>query len=283
MPYNTLIATSELATQLDNPNWAIIDCRFSFDDTELGNQEYLQAHIPSAQYAHLDNHLSAPIIPGKTGRHPLPAVEDLTERLSDWGIDDDVQVVAYDDFGGGFAARLWWLLRWLGHQRVAVLDGGWSAWVAAGLPTSNAVEARPKRQFVPRLRPDMALTTHQVLAMRSSPDFRLVDSRAPERFRGEVEPRDPVAGHIPGAINLPFAGNLDPDSHFLSREVLRARFQAALGEAPAHKTAFYCGSGVTAAHNVLAYLHAGLGETPLYTGSWSEWITDPARPVQKSI
>ncbi len=281
MPYTTLIAAADLARHLDNPEWAIIDCRFALHDTEQGQRDYLQAHIPGALYAHLDRDLSAPMVPGQTGRHPLPSIEECARLFSVWGINRDVQVVAYDDTGGALgSARLWWMLRWLGHNAVAVLDGGWQAWQQAGLPTRSGQEDRPARSFVPLPREDLLIDSAEVQARQYAPDFRLIDVRAAERYRGAIEPLDPVAGHIPGAVSLPFAENLNAEGRFRTPEELRARYQPVLGNVPAEQTAFYCGSGVSAAQGLLALAHAGLGEGRLYAGSWSEWITDPQRPVE---
>ena len=279
MPYTTLISTQELAARLDEPDWAVIDCRFALVDTEQGRQEYQQSHIAGAVYAHLDNDLSGPIIPGKTSRHPLPEIETFTQTVSNWGIDNTTQVVAYDAMGGAFAARLWWMLRWLGHKSVAVLDGGWPRWQQEDQPVRSGVESRQPRSFIPQPRPELLVEADAVMEIRSDPDHHLFDSRSADRYRGENETLDPVAGHIPGAVCLPFAENLGVDGAFLSPEVLKARFEEQLGDVPCERAVFYCGSGVTAAHNVLAMVHAGLGEARMYAGSWSEWITDPERPV----
>jgi len=281
MAFTTIISGDELAQHLKDPNWAIIDCRFNLDNIYYGRQEFFKAHIPGAAYAHLDEDLSNRVIPGKTSRHPLPEISKFTRRLSNWGIDESVQVVVYDDRGGGIAARLWWMLRWLGHEAVALLDGGWQAWMQAGYPTENETQTLRARKFIPRPRPWLLADTDKVLEISQSPDFVLVDSRAAERYRGEIEPLDPVAGHIPGAVNAHFAQNLNEDGRFLARDELKQRFQAILGDKQAQNTVFYCGSGVTAAHNLVALMHAGLGEGVLYAGSWSEWITDPKRPVEK--
>jgi len=277
MTYRTLISPKTLAAHLNDPDWAVVDCRFWLDDPERGRRDYRRAHIPGAVYAHLDEDLSAPPVPGQTGRHPLPDPAAFAERLGRWGIGNATQVVAYDDRGGAIAARLWFLLRWLGHQAVAVLDGGYPRWVMERLPTTKRIPQPRSRTFTPHLRPELVVATPEVEAIvRGERAQRLCDSRTPERYRGEQEPIDPVAGHIPGAISLPYPDNLTVDGRFRPPEALRARFQRALqGQSPV----FYCGSGVTAAHNLLAYLHAGLGEAPLYAGSWSEWITDPRRPV----
>jgi thiosulfate/3-mercaptopyruvate sulfurtransferase len=279
MSCTTILSTSELALHLSDSDWAIVDCRFWLDDTERGRRDYRQAHIPGAVYAHLDEDLSGPIVAGKTGRHPLPKIDAITKTLSDWGIDSSVQVVAYDDAGGSMAARLWWMLRWLGHQAAAVLDGGFPHWQQEGRETRDGVETRSPRSFWPRSRPDTLVNTGDILAAMSGQKLRVFDSRAADRYRGENETIDPVAGHIPGAVCAPYAGNIGPDGRFLPREELRARFEALLGDVPAGQAAFYCGSGVSAAHNLLALAHAGLGEARLYAGSWSEWIVDPSRPI----
>jgi thiosulfate/3-mercaptopyruvate sulfurtransferase len=272
-PYTTLISCADLVAHLEDPAWAVVDCRFSLEDPPRGRRDYLLAHIPGAVYAHLDEDLAAPVIPGKTGRHPLPSMEHLTAAFSRWGIGKDTQVVAYDDWSaapGGVAARLWWLLRWLGHDAVAVLDGGWARWQLEGRPAAPGVVSRPPAQFIPHPRPE--LIAADVNAMRRDPACRVVDSRANDRYRGQNETVDPIAGHIPGALNLPYAANVGADGLFLPPAALRRRFHSTLGEVRPGEVAFYCGSGVTAAHNVLAYLHAGLGEARLYPGSWSEWI-----------
>jgi thiosulfate/3-mercaptopyruvate sulfurtransferase len=282
MTYTTLISPSELSSHLSNPNWAIVDCRFDLKDAGRGRREYTLAHIPGAVYAHLDEDLSGPVVRGLTGRHPLPTVDSAAQTFARLGIGADVQVVAYDDLGGALAAaRLWWLLRWLGHDAAAVLDGGWQAWIADESRPAHeqGVEARPPRAFAPRERPEMVVTASQVDAARQDTAFRVLDARAADRYRGENETIDPVAGHIPGAISCPFAGNLNPSGAFRPADRLKARFERLLGGTPADQAIFYCGSGVTAAHNILAMAHAGLGLARLYAGSWSEWITDGRRPV----
>ncbi len=280
--YTTLISSIELNRRLGQPHWAILDCRFNLDDTEWGRREYQQAHLPGAVYAHLDEHFSGPIIPGQTGRHPLPEVEVFAQTLSSWGIDANTQVVAYDAAGGDLAAaRLWWMLRWLGHNAVAVLDGGWAGWQRQGFSTRSGVESRPARQFAARPRPELVATAEEVEAIRSDPAFRLFDSRSEATYRGEGPSYDPIVGHIPGARSTPRSENLDANNAFRSQAELQTRFQTLLGDVPAERTIFYCGSGVTAAHNVLALYHAGLGEARLYAGSWSDWILDPRRPIAR--
>jgi thiosulfate/3-mercaptopyruvate sulfurtransferase len=271
-----------LSKHLEDPDWAVIDCRFSLADTKKGRQDYLLAHILGAVYSHLDEDLCSPVIPGKTGRHPLPDVDQLVKKFARWGIDSSVQVVVYDDWTvapGAIAGRLWWSLRWLGHQAVAVLDGGYNLWLSEGRATRSGREYRIPRKFAPSFRPELLVTFEGVDRVRLDPAYRVLDSRATERYRGDVEPIDPVAGHIPGAISAPYAQNVSSEGIFLPPDELNTRYRSLVGDTPAENTIFYCGSGVTALHNVLAYAHAGLGDARLYLGSWSEWITDRNRPV----
>jgi thiosulfate/3-mercaptopyruvate sulfurtransferase len=279
MQYETLITPSGLNRTLGDENWAVIDCRFSLGNPEFGRAGYLRGHIAGAVYAHLEKDLSGPIVPGRSGRHPLPAVEAFVETLSRWGIDSDVQVVVYDDAGGAIAARLWWMLTWVGHDAVALLDGGWQAWASLDLAVRSGDESRPRRQFLPSLRPAFLACASEVAALRSDPSCRLLDARSAVRFRGEQEPIDPIAGHIPGAVSAPYEENLGSDGAFLPPDRLRRRFEKVLGNATPENIVCYCGSGVTAAHNLLALAHAGIGRSRLYAGSWSEWITDPKNPV----
>jgi len=281
MPFTTLLSTHDLGNHLAEPYWVILDCRFYLADPQQGEREYLQTHIPGAAYVSLNRDLSSPAIAGKTGRHPLPVVETAVETFSRLGIGEGVQVVAYDDAGGAIAAaRLWWMLRWLGHMEVAVLNGGWGLWQKEGRLVRSGVESTPRRTFVPKPRLDLQVSTAQVAGLAHNPNFRLFDSRSAERYWGENETVDPVAGHIPGAISAPYADNLQSDGRFRPKDSLRKRFKELAGATPAENVVFYCGSGVTAAHNILAMTHAGLGEPRLYVGSWSEWITDPSRPFE---
>jgi thiosulfate/3-mercaptopyruvate sulfurtransferase len=277
--YTTLITPESLAPHLQDAGWAVVDCRYRLADFGFGRTAYARSHIAGALFADIGDDLSAPVIPGKTGRHPLPEVTAITARLSAWGIDGGVQVVAYDDSGGSMAVRVWWLLRWLGHDAAAVLDGGWQAWQAKGLPVRSGPESRAARTFVPRVRPELVLTAEQVDRVRDDPAWRILDARNADRFRGENETIDPVAGHIPGARSAPYADNVEPDGRFKSKDILRRRYLEVLDGVPAERAVCYCGSGVTAAHDVLAMACAGLGDARLYAGSWSEWIVDPARPV----
>ncbi len=279
MTFTTLLNPTTLAAHLDDPNWATIDCRFSLADTELGRRAYRAAHIPGAVYAHLDADLSSPIVVGQTGRHPLPTVEKMAATLSAWGIDEGVQVVVYDDWGGAIAARLWWMLRWLGHEAVAVLDGGWQAWQQAGRPVAGGDGSRPARTFVPAPRPELIVTIDEVDLLRRDPAWRVLDARSADRYRGENETLDPKAGHIPGALSAPFAMNLGSDGRFLAPDALAAHYAKVLDGVPAAQGVVHCGSGVTGAHNILAIQHAGLGEAKLFVGSWSLWSSQPDRPV----
>jgi thiosulfate/3-mercaptopyruvate sulfurtransferase len=271
-----LVRAEELAAHLRDPHWAVFDCRFSLADPGWGPRVYSEGHIPGARYAHLDQDISGPVGPA-SGRHPLPDPGRLADWLGRSGVGPGTQVVAYDDAGGGFAVRLWWLLRWLGHEAVAVLDGGLAAWLSAGGGLArDTPEPRPRR-FRGVARPGAWIDSAALASHLAS--LQVIDARAPERFRGEVEPIDPVAGHIPGAINLPMSGNLDAVGRFLPPDLLRARFAAALGGTPPERVVHSCGSGVNACHNLLAMELAGLSGSRLYAGSWSEWIRDPARPV----
>lgn len=281
MGHTSLIPTGDLAHHLDDPHWVIVDCRFSLDDTKRGRKEYLAAHIPRAVYAHLDEDLSAPVIAGETSRHPLPSTDEMAERFGRMGIGDGTQVVAYDDAGGAIAARLWWMLQYLGHDAAAVLDGGWPAWIAENRPVHEGAERNEPQTLTAKPREHLIVDAEDVERIRHDPAWRLLDARDAARYRGEVEPIDPVSGHIPGALSAPFKENLSDDGRFRSQEELRARFRGILGDTPSDRVATHCGSGVTAAHNILAMRHAGLGDAKLYAGSWSEWILSPTRPVAK--
>lgn len=278
MTFKTLVDPEHAVQHLSDANWAFVDCRFLLSDPGRGFRDYQEAHIQGAVYADLDKDLSGPIVRGKTGRHPLPDERALEQTLSRFGIDSHTQVVTYDDAGGYMAAaRLWWMLNWAGHEAVAILDGGFKEWLRLGYPTHNGIETRPAKTFVADYRNEMLVNAGQVADASRDRSYRILDARASDRYRGENETMDPVAGHIPGALNVPFIENLEESGRFKSPESLKKRFDAIGGDAS--KTIFYCGSGVTAAHNVVAFLHAGMGVPRLYAGSWSEWITDPHRPV----
>jgi thiosulfate/3-mercaptopyruvate sulfurtransferase len=276
-----LVSCEQLAPRLHDPDWRIFDCRFDLADVRRGTAAYVQSHLPGAFYAHLDRDLSSGITP-HTGRHPLPDPARLGEWLGRHGVRQDTQVVAYDDSGGTMAVRLWWLLRWLGHHWVAVIDGGWQAWTAAGLPLENAPpQPAQAALFAGRPDPQMVVTTGAIeRQLRERRETCLImDARSAERFRGEAEPIDPVAGHIPGARNLPLQDNLAGDGRFRCAAELRTMYDAFLAGRPADTVVAMCGSGVTACHNLLAMEVAGLRGARLYAGSWSEWIRDPGRPV----
>lgn len=275
MSFTTLISVSDLAPHTSDPNWLVVDCRFDLAKPDSGEQAYREGHVPGALYAHLDRDLSSPITPD-SGRHPLPDPERFAQRLSEWGVSPTTQVVAYDADTGAFAARLWWLLRWVGHEAVAVLDGGLRAWREAGLPLSTEIPARQPTRFIARPNRDAWVSTAEV-AERLRAGWRLLDARAPERFAGAVEPIDPVAGHVPGAVNHPLTTNLDANGRFLSREELRKRYEASQAGVSDDRTIAMCGSGVTACHLLLAMEAAGKHGAKLYAGSWSEWIRDPSR------
>jgi thiosulfate/3-mercaptopyruvate sulfurtransferase len=276
--FSNLIQAEELAPHLGDPDWAIFDCRFYLVDPAKGEAEYESEHLPGAVYVHLDRDLAGPRT-GKNGRHPLPSVEVMAERFSAFGIDDTVQVVAYDTSQGQMAARLWWMLRYLGHEAAAVLDGGLQSWKSAGLPLSSGITTREPRRFAARPRPSMRIDVEALERERTG--RLLIDARAPERFRGEVEPYDPVKGRIAGARNHPTASSLGAEGRFLPAEELRARFQSILGDRPIDDVVSYCGSGVTACHNLLALDVARLRGARLYPGSWSEWCADERRPIER--
>ena len=280
MSFNPLISVQDLHANLQNPDWVIVDCRFSLANPSQGASLYRHGHLPDARYAHLDNDLSARIT-DVTGRHPLPDVRVLVEKLGEWGISNHTQVVVYDDACGAMAARLWWLLRWLGHEKVAVLDGGIAHWQKK-YPLTTALPQIKPVTFRPYLNDSLRLNARQVENALAQKSICLVDARTPERYHGEIEPIDPVAGHIPYAKNRSFQANLTAEGLFLSPEKLRAEFIALAGETAVENVVHYCGSGVTACHNVLAMEYAGLKGSKLYAGSWSEWIRNKNRGVSKA-
>lgn len=278
MMFRTLIKPAELLSHLEASNWRVVDCRFDLANPDVGERAWQASHVPGAVYAHLEKDLSGPVT-STSGRHPLPVREKLAARLGQLGIGDGNQVVVYDASGGAMAARLWWLLRWLGHEAVAVLDGGWQAWRREDHPIETGTRAPHPVALTARVSGVQVVSSEDVArAVEGSADFRLVDARAAERFRGDVEPIDSVPGHVPGALNRPFADNLDEQGGFLAPPILRERFAAIAGDRP-DRVVHYCGSGVTACHNLLAMEHAGLPGSRLYAGSWSEWIRDASHPV----
>lgn len=274
-----LIGVHALHSRLGRPNLRIVDCRFSLLDTQKGRSDYASGHIPGAVYADLDRDLAA-IPDASSGRHPLPEPAKFIETLRLWGIDNDSDVVAYDDASGGVAARLWWMLRWLGHRKAAVLDGGFAAWVAAGYPQQTETPRPPSGDFSGQPDDGLTIGTKEVQAsLVSREGFVLVDARDNKRFRGEVEPIDPVAGHVPGALNLPFTSSLAENGLWRSPDELARLWSNAVPQEPERAWGVMCGSGVTACHLALSAVVAGLPEPRLYVGSWSEWVRDPDRPV----
>lgn len=275
--FSTLISVDELANHLTDSDWCVVDCRHDLTNSGFGCAAYLDGHLPGALFLHLDEDLSGACT-GRNGRHPLPDPHLLARRLGACGIHRNTQVVAYDDAGGMYAARLWALLRWLGHTRVAVLDGGYRAWCDAALPLSTAIRQPVPAVYEISLQP-MIVDVSEVMKHLGNPSMRIVDARSPDRFRGENETLDPVGGHIPGASNRFFRDNLSPDGRFKPALELRSAFLAVLQACEASQVVHQCGSGVTACHNLLAMEHAGLPGSRLYAGSWSEWCADPARPI----
>jgi len=276
LAFNTLVSTADLAANLSG--WRVFDCRHDLAKPELGEQQYRQAHIPGALFASLDRDLSAPKT-GKNGRHPLPSPNTFGEWLSRCGVNPSNQVVCYDAANGAMAARLWWLLRWIGHDAVAVLDGGLAKWTAEGRPVTAEIHRPTPGAHPVHLRADMAV---DVASIANTLRKRvLLDARAPARYRGEQEPIDPVAGRIPGALNRFNMDNVRGDGRFKSPEDLKRDFQQVLGSHAPAEVVHYCGSGVAACHNLLAMELAGLSGGKLYAGSWSEWQADPKRPREK--
>jgi len=279
MTYTTLISTTDLNKNIENENWRIVDCRFDLVKAEKGPQMYEESHLPHAVYANLEEDLTGPVIEGTTGRHPLPELSEFTQVLSSWGVDDSIQVIAYDNLGGMIAARLWWMLRWLGHEKVAVLDGGWKKWIEERRPVNREIEVPATRRFVAREQLHLLANAEETAEATQNNQKCLLDARSADRYRGENETFDVKAGHIPNATSAPCMSNLSSNGCFSDQETLREHYSSLLNGVESKDTIVYCGSGITAAHDVLAILHAGLGDCKLYPGSWSHWITDPARPI----
>jgi thiosulfate/3-mercaptopyruvate sulfurtransferase len=276
--FTTLIAPAELAPRLGDPSFVVVDVRHDLAKPERwGEEQYAAGHLPGARFAHIDRDLSAPKT-GRNGRHPLPSPADAAALFGRLGIAPATQVVAYDQGSGMFASRLWWMLRWLGHDAVAVLDGGFERWTREGRPVASEVPAPSQAAFAAG-RPSPTASATEIGEALAGGALVLVDARVPERYRGDVEPLDPIAGHIPGARNRPYLQNVNPDATFKPAVALRREFAALLRDTPPERVVHYCGSGVTGCHNVLAMEIAGLRGTRLYPGSWSEWCSDPSRPV----
>jgi thiosulfate/3-mercaptopyruvate sulfurtransferase len=276
--FTTLVQPEDVQPRLRDRDWVIFDCRHQLLDKAYGQRVYRESHLPGARFADVDHDLSSPITP-ETGRHPLPDPAAFSAWLAARGVNGDSQVVAYDDSQGAMASRLWWMLRWLGHEAVAVLDGGFARWTRESRPTTPDVPQPARGTFLGKPNPALLAELREVERLSRTRGALLVDARAGDRYRGETEPIDRVPGHIPGAINMPFGANVGPDGRFLPPEALRRRFTEALQAAPAGEPIHYCGSGVTACHNLLAMAVAGLPMGRLYVGSWSQWSKDPARQV----
>lgn len=281
MNWTTLVSAEKLASQLGAPSLRLVDARFVLagGDADAGERAWRSAHLPGAGYVHLDRDLSDRRKPSSEGRHPLPDAEAFCATLERLGITEQSQVVVYDAANGAMAAaRFWWLMKLLGHRQVAVLDGGFARWTALGLPIETQTPTPARTAYRASYDTSAIATADEVMRRLGEPAGWLLDARAPERFRGDVEPLDPVAGHIPGAVNRPYADNLQDDC-FRPAEILRNEFSALLAGCSPGDVLLSCGSGVTACHNLLAMEHAGLHGARIYTGSWSGWISDPTRPV----
>jgi thiosulfate/3-mercaptopyruvate sulfurtransferase len=276
-----LITTEVLAHHLDDPRWVVFDTRHDLANPAKGPEAYAAAHIPGAYFVSVDDDMSGTKT-GRNGRHPLPDLDAFAKKMNACGVAPGVQVVIYDDAGGTYAVRLWWLLRWLGHDKVALLDGGLPLWQKEGRPLSADVPATRKGSFVAKPALGATVDAAFVERFREAPSLKLVDARAPERYSGQTEPLDPVAGHVPGAVNRFWKENLAADGRFKSAAALRDEFAQLLGATKPEDSVHMCGSGVTACHNLFAMALAGLAGARLYPGSWSEWCSDPARPVARS-
>ncbi len=281
LAFTTIISAAELAQHLGDPTWVILDARFTLDDEQWGKTAFAAGHIPGAQQADLGTDMAGPIIPDVTGRRPFPEPDEFGRRLGEWGIDESTQVIVYDADGGLMAAsRLWLMLRWLGHDAVAVLDGGLPAWLADGGGLTTDAGARAARAFTVRLRPELLADVDEVDSARVRPLTCVFDSRGAEGYHGGGVYQDAIRGHIAGAGLADRAETKTPDGHFRSAVELRAHYLDLIGDLPPSDVIFYCGSGVTAAQNMLGMEIAGLPGARMYVGSWSEWITDPSRPVE---
>jgi len=279
MNYTSLISAEETLKHIDDPLWRIVDCRFDLKDKELGFKKYVTSHIPNAVYADLKKDLSSPVSP-TSGRHPLPSIPAMVQKLSDWGIDSTVQVIVYDDAFGSFAGRLWWILNWLGHENVAVLNGGMSYWGKMKYPVTTEVPQILSRRF--ESNPDMSMIADvsSIEKMPSSNKITLIDVRDPERFQGLAEPIDKIAGHVPGAINIPWKSNIDENGLYLPPSQLEILYRDIIDSQNLNDVVFMCGSGVTACHSLVAMKYMGKKGSKLYPGSWSEWIQNPDHGIE---
>ncbi|HXD16185.1 MAG TPA: sulfurtransferase [Vicinamibacterales bacterium] len=278
--HTTLISPELLEAHLSDNSWLIADCRYNLKDEEWGRAQYLAGHVPGAVFVDLAHDLAAPRT-GTNGRHPLPAVDTMAATFARLGIGDRTQVIAYDQDAGAFASRLWWMLRYLGHEAVAVLDGGFARWTREARAVRGGDDARAPATFTPHPRGDMRVMADEVVARLGDPSMRLIDARSPQRFAGEPDPLDTVYGHIPHARNRHYRDNVAADGTMRQAGELKAEFERVLGERSANEAVMYCGSGITACYNLLAMEHAGLKGAKLFAGSWSEWEADPERPVER--
>ncbi len=279
MEYNTIISAEELHAIINDDNVRVFDCRFSLKDPQGGKNNYLAGHLPRAQFADMDTQLSSAMT-ATSGRHPLPDPEVFINQLNAWGVSNDTQVVAYDDISGAFAARLWWMMRWVGHNNVAVLNGGMQKWTEQGFSLNQENVQFPSTDFTGQANEDWLMDIDTVQANLENNAITLIDARAADRFTGKDQKTDPVPGHVPGANNLPFGGNLTKDGMMQSPEVIKERFASVIQDRSLDDVVNMCGSGVTACHNMLAQAVAGMPPTKVFIGSWSQWIKDSSRPVQ---
>ena len=279
MEYNTMISVDELQAIIDNDNVRVFDCRFSLKDPQGGLKNYQAGHLPQAQFADMDTQLSSAMT-DTSGRHPLPDPDVFIQQLQAWGVNNDTQVIAYDDISGAFAARLWWMMRWVGHNKVAVLDGGMQKWTEQGLSLSQDDVQFPSSEFSGQPHMDWLMDIDTVTSKLSNNEITLIDARAADRFTGKDQKTDPVPGHVPGAKNLPFGGNLTQDGYMQDAQVITERFNSVIQDQSLENVVNMCGSGVTACHNLLAQAVAGMPPTKIFIGSWSQWIKDPSRSVE---
>lgn len=283
MAFHHIIDCTDAAKLLAENSARFIDCRFDLADTDMGKKQFEHTHVPGALYAHLDNDLSGEIIKGVTGRHPLPEKDEFESLVRNWGINQNDQIIIYDQWHGGIAARLWWLFKHFGHENVAVLNGGWRKWIELDLPVNNEKNLHMTSSWKAKKSQNDFINATEIFTSLSEDHSHklLIDARTTPRYEGKEEPIDPIAGHIPGAINLPFLENLNEDGLWKSTLDIRARFLSVIE--PADEIAFYCGSGVTACHNILALNYAGLKSAKLYPGSWSDWITHVDYPIETNL
>lgn len=278
MNYKTIISAQQLNQIINRDNIRVFDCRFSLKDPQAGLKNYREGHLPGAQFADMDTQLSSAMT-STSGRHPLPEPDVFIEQLRQWGVNNDSQVIAYDDVSGAFAARLWWMLRWVGHENVAVLDGGLQKWNEAGYHLSQQEVEFPRGDFTGDANMSWLMDVATVEREIEAANITLIDARSAERYSAKDQSTDPVPGHVPGAVNLPFAGNLTKDGMFEEPEIIKQRYMNVIDNQPLSNVVNMCGSGVTACHNILAQTMAGLPPTKIFIGSWSQWIRDPSRPV----